>query len=87
MKFFRNEVILPLLDSGKNIVIVLHSYAGASVGGAIQNLSKQERQNAGLDGGIIGVILQTAMCLPVGLSIQEMLQLPDEMKPWIIVDV
>lgn len=65
----------------------MHSLAGATVGGAVKELSKQERQKGGLDGGIIGIIVIAALCLPAGLSTQEFLQMPDTLSPWMIVDV
>ena len=85
--FFRNQVILPLIESNKSLVLVLHSYAGASVGGAVQGVTVLERQKEGLPGGVLGLICITALCLPVGLSIQDTLQMTDELAPWTSVDV
>ncbi|KAA8571254.1 hypothetical protein EYC84_000584 [Monilinia fructicola] len=86
VSYFRESVILPLLDDGKELVLVMHSYAGASAGGAVQGLSISERQAAGQKGGICGLICISAICLPAGFSIQEMLQMTDELAPWTIVD-
>jgi len=84
--FFRSQVVLPLLESEKVLILVLHSYAGASVGGAVQALSLPERQRLGLQGGILGIICITTICVPVGLSIQDTLQMTDELAPWTAVD-
>ncbi|MCJ1355412.1 MAG: hypothetical protein MMC33_005403 [Icmadophila ericetorum] len=86
MRFYRTNVILPLLEEGKDLVLVLHSYGGASGGGAVQGLSKREHQAAGQKGGVIGLIYITAMCLLVGMSVQESLGLSDEMVPRTDVD-
>ena len=51
VKFYRNDVMLPLLEEGKDIVPVLHFYGGGSGGGAVQGLSKRERQAVGQRGG------------------------------------
>jgi hypothetical protein len=85
--FFRNEVILPLLETRKSLVLVLHSYTGASVGGAVQGLTVQERQQKGLSGGMLGLVCITALCLLTGMSIQYILEMTDELAPWTTVDV
>jgi len=87
VSFFRNQVILPLLENGDNLVLVLHSYAGASAGGAVAGLTLPERQKANLKGGVLGLICVSAICVPVGLTIQDTLQMTDELAPWTSVDM
>ncbi|MCJ1398871.1 hypothetical protein MMC11_002072 [Xylographa trunciseda] len=84
--FYRSELIAPLLEDGKDIVLVLHSYGGASGGGAVQGLSKDERRRSGEKGGVMGLVYISAMCLPIGMSVQENLGLGDDMVPWTDVD-
>ena len=41
VNFYRNNVLLPLLEEGKDLVLILRSYGDASGGGAVQGLSKK----------------------------------------------
>ncbi|KAB8298318.1 hypothetical protein EYC80_002046 [Monilinia laxa] len=86
VSFFRESVLLPLLNDGRELVLILHSYAGVSVGGAVQGLTISERQMAGQKGGVCGLIGISAMTFPAGVSFQEFLQVTEEMLPWTTVD-
>lgn len=43
-EFIRNQLLLPMLDEGKRVVVVMHSYAGVPGGAAACGLSEEERQ-------------------------------------------
>lgn len=63
-KSLLQNYLLPLINEGKNVVIFAHSFGATSLTGAGQKLSKQERKDAGLPGGIIGLIyISFAMCI------------------------
>ena len=85
--FYRENVILPLLNDGKTIVLLQHSYGGVPGSGAVEGLSKREREKAGQKGGVLGLIFMTAVCLPVGQSIQDFIGLDDDFTPWTDVQV
>ena len=85
--FYREKVILPLLDDGKDIVLLQHSYGGVPGSGAVKGLSKTERVKAGQKGGVLGLIFMAAVCLPAGQSISEMFGFDDDFTPWIDVQV
>ncbi|KAK5631159.1 hypothetical protein RRF57_006874 [Xylaria bambusicola] len=52
----RNEVLIPLLAKGEDIIVLAHSYGGTVAGGAVRNLDKDTRTKEGKAAGIIGLI-------------------------------
>jgi pimeloyl-ACP methyl ester carboxylesterase len=52
----RNKFFLPLLDEGKDIVVIAHSYGGVVGGAAAAGLSKIERLAQGKSSGILGLL-------------------------------
>ncbi|KAI0525360.1 Alpha/Beta hydrolase protein [Xylaria bambusicola] len=52
----RNEVLVPLLAKGEDIVVFAHSYGGTVAGSAIKNLDKDTRKKEGKAASIIGLI-------------------------------
>ncbi|KAI3329063.1 alpha/beta-hydrolase [Xylariaceae sp. AK1471] len=52
----RNNVLLPLLEQGKDVVILAHSYGGVVAGGAAKDLDKDTRKAQGYDSAVIGLI-------------------------------
>lgn len=66
--FYRNHVLIPLLDDGKEIVVVGHSYGATYGGGAIQGLSKKERAQVGAKGGVYAFIYAASFCAEPGQS-------------------
>ena len=70
--FIRNELLLPLLNEGKRIVIVMHSYGGQPGSAAAYGLSEEERAKEGLEGGVVGLIYMAAFVVPSGQTCVEM---------------
>lgn len=62
--------IIPLLDDGKEVVVVMHSYGGQAGTGSLRGLSKPEREKNGEGGGVLGLVYLTAWLLPEGQSIR-----------------
>ncbi|ETS80442.1 hypothetical protein PFICI_07971 [Pestalotiopsis fici W106-1] len=52
----RDHVLLPLLDAGKHVVVLVHSYGGVVGGAAARGLDRPSRAAAGLEGGVVGLI-------------------------------
>lgn len=67
--FIRSQLLLPLLDSGKRVVVAMHSYGGVPGGGAAYGLSEEERSAQGLEGGVVGLIYFTAFLVPGGKTV------------------
>ncbi|MCJ1251380.1 hypothetical protein MMC30_008613 [Trapelia coarctata] len=66
--FILETLLRPLLDSGKDMILVMHSYGGIPGTAAAVGLSKAERRDAGLGGGIIGIIFVAAFIAKEGES-------------------
>ncbi|KAH7022209.1 Alpha/beta hydrolase fold-1 [Ilyonectria destructans] len=69
-----------LVDAGKHIVLVVHSYGGLVGANAVQGLGYQQRLKQGLTGGIIMFVYLAAFVTPLGKSIKEMLG--GQFLPW-----
>ncbi|KAI1204850.1 alpha/beta-hydrolase [Annulohypoxylon truncatum] len=52
----RDDVLLPLLRQGKDVIILAHSYGGVVAGGAAKDLDKQTRGAQGQTSSVIGLI-------------------------------
>ncbi|KAI1635179.1 alpha/beta-hydrolase [Biscogniauxia mediterranea] len=52
----RDNVLLPLLDQQKDVVLLAHSYGGVVAGGAAKNLDKQTRTAQGQASSVVGLI-------------------------------
>ncbi|CAN8099833.1 unnamed protein product [Discula destructiva] len=72
-QFVRNDVLLPLLDTGGNIVVLMHSYGGLYGSAAVQGLSKSERLQQGKQGGVLALIYVSAVVPLAGKSCLDMM--------------
>lgn len=61
MAFFRDRLILPYLDEGHDVILLMHSYSGVPGSAAARGLGKKERAAQGKKGGVIGQIFYAAM--------------------------
>lgn len=89
-QFIIDQVLTPLLDDGKDVVLVAHSYGGCPAGAAANGLSKAERTAAGKKGGIIGLIWIAAYIAPSNVSVYtlaSMYEASGKVKDWIEHDV
>ena len=67
-----HQVMLPLMDEGKEIVIVGHSLGGISACASTEGESIAERATAGKKGGIRSIVFICAFALPkIGLICPE----------------
>lgn len=87
-KYLRSHVLEPLIDEGRDIVLYAHSYGGVYGPAALEGLSKKERQAKGLEGGVIGVILNAAFIAPKGTTAMAAMRVdPMSLPEWIRYDV
>jgi pimeloyl-ACP methyl ester carboxylesterase len=57
--------IQALVDDGKEVLVVAHSYGGTPSLYATEGLWKHERQSKGLKGGVLkAVLISSSLCLP-----------------------
>ncbi|KAG8526454.1 uncharacterized protein KY384_000047 [Bacidia gigantensis] len=81
--FIRNEVILPLLDSGKTVVLASHSYGGLPGAAAARGLSVAERRATRQPGGVIGLLFFSALVAQDGKSLLSLLP-NQQFDTWVI---
>ncbi|KAI0965869.1 hypothetical protein F4678DRAFT_313690 [Xylaria arbuscula] len=66
------SVLTKLIDEGKEIVFVVHSYGGLVVSNAVEGLSVQQRAAEGKQGGVLMIMFLSALALPAGKSIMSL---------------
>ncbi|KAI1292975.1 hypothetical protein F5Y03DRAFT_388111 [Xylaria venustula] len=66
------SVLTKLIDEGKEVVFVVHSYGGLVVSNAVEGLSVQQRVMEGKQGGVLMIIFLSALALPAGKSIMSL---------------
>lgn len=69
---FIGSKIKELSDAGQDVVLVPHSYGGMVASEAAKGLTKQERQDAGLLGGVISIVYLTCVVAGKGESSGEL---------------
>lgn len=79
------EVIQPLVDAGKEVVVLTHSAGGVSGSGATKCLGVKARKEAGLPGGVIRVVFMAAFAIKKGGCVLEMLG--GVTPPWMLHEV
>lgn len=79
----RQTLLLPLINKGRDIVLIMHSYGGCPGAMAAKGLSKAELQASGRPGGIIGLVFICAFVAHEGQSLLS--SLPGErLGPWAV---
>ena len=71
--FVRNNLLLPEIRAGREVVLLMHSYGGFPGPVAANGLSRQELSNQGKPGGIIGMIMLSAFVVLEGQSLLDKL--------------
>ncbi|KAL9622886.1 MAG: hypothetical protein Q9160_002812 [Pyrenula sp. 1 TL-2023] len=60
--------VIPLLDDGRDVVVVMHSYSGIPGGTALEGLDKRSRAQNGEKGGVIRLVYIMAFLVPEGFQ-------------------
>lgn len=66
--FIQQQLVQPLIEKGKDIMLVCHSFAEYSRAAAALGYSKKENTAKGYDGGIIGLVFISAFLVSEGAS-------------------
>ena len=66
--FIRNEILKPLIDAGKQVVVVMHSYGGLPGSNAVESLDPGTIKRQGGSGGVIGLVYIAAIVAPKGYN-------------------
>lgn len=78
-------VLIPLVEQGKEIILVVHSYGGVPGASAIQGLGWKQRAKEGKTGGISILVYLAAFVTPKGKTPKDLLG--GEFLPWMSFDV
>lgn len=79
------KVLVPIVEEGKEVVVIGHSAGGISMSGAVEGYDAGSRKAAGKNGGVVRCIFMTAFVLPKGQSLLGMLG--GQPLPWMVVEV
>lgn len=79
------KVLVPVVEEGKEVVVIGHSAGGISMSGAVEGYDAGSRKAAGKTGGVVRCIFMTAFVLPKGQSLLGMLG--GQPLPWMVVEV
>lgn len=63
------SALLKLVEAGKEVILVAHSYGGLVASNSVQGLSADQRSANGKPGGIIMLVFLCAFAVPVGSSL------------------
>lgn len=63
-----------LVNEGKEVVLIPHSYGGIPTTESAKGLLKSDREKQGKQGGIVKIVYLTALLPPVGGSAQSLLK-------------
>lgn len=74
-----------LVDQGRQVILVGHSYGGFVISEASKDLGYKQRKADGKEGGIVLLIFLSAFVVPKGLSLLKMLG--GNPLPWMDVQV
>lgn len=77
------STVTKLVEDGKDVVVVSHSYGGAPTNSSLEGLSKTERTKAGKSGGVIKSCMISAFLIDAG---KPLLQGGDP-APFVTVEV
>lgn len=79
------KVLVPLVDEGKEVVLIGHSAGGISMSGAVEGLDVASRKAEGKQGGVTRCIFFAAFVLPKGQSLLGVLG--GQPLPWMVIEV
>ncbi len=89
VKAIRDTLTKVVDTEEKEVVLVLHSYAGVPGAEATKDLSKNERHAKDLEGGVVRLVFIAALAMPEGLDLPEGLNPPGaggKMPKWMKLD-
>ena len=76
-----------LTSAGKEVIVVIHSYAGVPGCEAVKGLGKQERSGVGKSGGVVKLVYVTAWMLQEGESPPVIIERHNIHSSWARSDV
>jgi hypothetical protein len=84
----RTKLLLPLVEDGKDVVVLMHSYGGMYGSQAVQGLSKKELERVGKKSGVIALIYVSAVTPVEGKTTLDMMGTDAKnLPPWVDYNV
>ena len=80
--FIRENLLMPPINAGRELVLILHSYRGGPGAVAAKGLSVVERRAAGQPGGILGLIYISAFIAKEGDTLLG--DSGGKFSPWVV---
>ncbi|KAK4075237.1 hypothetical protein Purlil1_12711 [Purpureocillium lilacinum] len=68
------KAVQPLVDSGREVIMLMHSYGGIPGTSGIRNFTRKDRQAMDQPGGVVGLIYTAGFMLCEGQSIRTVVQ-------------
>lgn len=76
-------VIEPLVEAGREVVLVMHSWGGVPGNSALGGLTVRERKALGKTGGVRHLVFMAAFVARIGQSVSDL----SGPLPWLTIDV
>ena len=74
-----------LVETGADIIVVMHSYGGVIGSSAAEGFGKEQRREKNLKGGIVHLVYISAVVIDEGVSLKD--GLGGDVAPWAIIHV
>ncbi|KAI0190608.1 Alpha/beta hydrolase fold-1 [Astrocystis sublimbata] len=84
--FVHDEILLPIIEKGNEVIVLMHSFAGVYGGSGVKGLAKSVRAAEGKQGGIIALVYLACPCVPSGVSTLQLMGIGEELTPWVKLD-
>ena len=83
--FIRHQLLIPLLEGGKEVLLITHSYGSVPGAAAAAGLSRQQRQAQGSEGGLLGLVVIAGLLIGQGETLFNLFG--GRFQPWHLVNV
>ncbi len=83
--FIRARLLMPAIEAGREVVVIMHSYSGGPGSVAAKGLSVADRRAAGRSGGVLGLIFISAFVAHEGQTLVS--GSGGQLAPWVIEHV
>jgi hypothetical protein len=65
------SIIIPMIEQGKDVVVVMHSFGAVPGSSALKGLSKTDRAAQELSGGVVSLVYLCAWVIPEGKTVRD----------------
>jgi hypothetical protein len=72
-KYIQRQYLSPLVSSEKEVILVMHSYAGVPGTESVKGFARKDLAEQGKKGGVVGLVYLSAFIVPTGASVATLL--------------